>query len=93
VYYTSQLDVLCGLCNQVTRAGFVAELERMAARRLQERAMFENTLEGCQKEIELLRQHSMKTEPGHQVSKAGFNFNQIRIIYFCPASLKERKML
>jgi hypothetical protein len=27
------------------------------------------------------------------VSKAGFNFNQIRIIYFCPASLKERKML
>jgi hypothetical protein len=27
------------------------------------------------------------------VSKAGFSFNQIRIIYFCSAFLKERMIL
>lgn len=93
MYYASHLDVFCDLCNQVAVADHVAELESIATRGLQERTTFKNLLEECRKETEVLRQHIMERERYHQVSKAGFSFNQIRIISFCPAFLKERTML
>jgi hypothetical protein len=77
----------------VARASYVAELESNARSGLQGRMIFENLMEGCQKEIELLLQHINESERGFQVSKAGFSFNQIRIIYFCSAFLKERMIL
>jgi hypothetical protein len=82
MYYTSYHDVLCGLHEQAEQTGFLAELESMAIRGLQERAMFENLLVRCQNEVEFLRQHAMERKQKHQVSKAGFSLIEIRIICF-----------
>jgi hypothetical protein len=82
MYYTSHLDVLCGLCNQVARTGYVAELESKATMGLQEKTMFENLLKGCQQEIELLQQHIMQRQRDCQVSKVGFSLIKLELFIF-----------
>jgi hypothetical protein len=85
VYYTSHHVILCALCEQVTRANIIAELEGVAARGLKQRTAFENMLVLYQNKFDFILQHGMTG----QVSKAGFSLIEIRIICFCPAFLKE----
>lgn len=67
MYYTSYLEVLCGLCEQAKQPNAYGDQED-TTQWTKDKATLENQLASCKQENESLREHMKKMEETHQVS-------------------------